>query len=314
MIIISSTGYAANCSQPQNGYGVDSLSISVPVSAKYNLWVRMQAASTTSNEIMLQADGTCFNVGGSSSISSNSWTWINYQNGNTSQVIQSNLNAGANNIELIGAQLGVSVDTVLALNDSNCIPSGTGTNCTTGQSNTAPNIGSPGESNVTTGSSSSAGATGLSNSYLPKTALSPSGDVLTPNNTQVQLSNPTTINPTYASGQTIKQVLYYLNNKLIYTANKAPFTYILNTNKLINGKYVLVSDTIYTSGHSLSASELINVKHPAIKNLYIIIINYIYLIIIILILVIGILWCVVKYRARISQIIYKMKAKHETKS
>lgn len=126
-----STVHAAACSVPSTTYGTDTLSVNVSTAGTYNLWVRMEAPSTASNSIMVQLDNTnCYNVGGSSSTALNSWQWINYQNGSTSQVMQATLSAGTHSMEFIGTEPGVSVDRALLLTDGSCVPTGVGANCT----------------------------------------------------------------------------------------------------------------------------------------------------------------------------------------
>jgi fibronectin type 3 domain-containing protein len=131
-LLIKATPLAeAACSPPATTYGTDTMTVSVPAAATYNVWVRMQAPAATSNSIMLQVDGgTCYNVGGNASMPLNTWTWVNYQNASSTQTMQSSLTAGSHSLELIGTQAGVSVDNILLLNDATCVPTGTGTNCT----------------------------------------------------------------------------------------------------------------------------------------------------------------------------------------
>jgi len=169
-------------------YGTDTMSVTVPTSTTYNVWVRMQVPSTSENSIMLQVDGgTCFNVGGSSSITPSTWTWVDYQNGSTSQTMQlPSLAAGTHSLELLGTDPGVEIDSVLLLNDVNCVPTGLGTNCTTNQPiPTAPTLSATatGQTSVAlswTGSTDSQGP-GLAGYYLLR------------NGTQIQsLSSSTT--------------------------------------------------------------------------------------------------------------------------
>src|ERR1700743_816436 len=70
---------ASSCAAPPADYGTDTMNITAPSSGSYVLWVRMQVPDTTNNAINAEVDGsTCFNVGGSSSITPNTWTWVNY--------------------------------------------------------------------------------------------------------------------------------------------------------------------------------------------------------------------------------------------
>jgi hypothetical protein len=133
-IISPSIAHAA-CSPPATTYGTDTMSYTVSSPTTYYVWVRMQAPSSTEDSAMLQVDGgSCYNIGGSSSMPLNTWTWVNYQNGSSSQVISIPLTAGTHSLEIIFTEPSVSVDKILLLGDGTCVPtdSGTnfGTNCT----------------------------------------------------------------------------------------------------------------------------------------------------------------------------------------
>ena len=133
---------AAACVPPATTLGTDTVSVSAPTNTTYSIWVRMQTPAAADNSVMLQLDGTtCYNVGGNASITPNTWTWVNYQNGSSAQVMQASLTAGAHSLEFIGTEPGVKVDNVLLLANPGCTPSGTGINCTTNQpAPTAPTL------------------------------------------------------------------------------------------------------------------------------------------------------------------------------
>jgi hypothetical protein len=91
------------------------------------------APDTTANSYLLEIDGnTCFTVG-DSAIAANSWTWVDYQNGSTTNKINATLTAGTHSVKLIGREAGVKVDRVLFLSDTTCVPTGTGGNCAENQ-------------------------------------------------------------------------------------------------------------------------------------------------------------------------------------
>jgi hypothetical protein len=150
LLSVAPTANAA-CSPPATTYGTDTLTATAPTATTYNLWVRMQVPSTNASSLMLQVDGgTCYNVGGGSAITPSTWTWVNYQNGSAAQVMQASLTAGNHSLELIGISPGVEVDSVLLLANASCIPTGTGSNCTTGQpAPTAPTLTASAASSTT---------------------------------------------------------------------------------------------------------------------------------------------------------------------
>jgi hypothetical protein len=291
--LVPGTAEAAACSAPIVSHGTDTMTLSVPTTASYTLWVRMLAPATTSNSILMQVDGsTCFSVGASASMPLNSLTWVDYQNGTTVQPMEMQLAAGNHSVELIGSETGVVVDSVLALAGTSCVPTGTGTNCTMGQVTTT----TPGGSSSQTSSSGTATTNSAAQAKLPTTALSASGSVLTPNDGSVELSHSVTLNPTFVPNRTIKEVKYYLNQHLVYTATKAPFTYYLNTNKLVGGSYVLTTTTFYLNGDPVSAYEKLTIKHPWYMNLGIYIMNHLWIILAIVIVVAVAVWQAIVHR------------------
>lgn len=61
---------------------------------------------------------------------------------------------------------------------------------------------------------------------------------------------------------TITKVEYYIDGNLVATRTSAPFTYALDTTKLVNGSHALTIKTHYASGHIESATDKLNVSNP----------------------------------------------------
>ena len=133
-------------------YGYDG--VYVPVSGTYTVWVRMQAASSSANSILLNVDSgsDCYNVGGDGSIPANSWDWVDDYDGTSSttqngsggsnanpNLINVSLTQGTNTFELTGTESGVEVDRIIAVEANtngsvSCTPTNTqvaiaGNNC-----------------------------------------------------------------------------------------------------------------------------------------------------------------------------------------
>jgi hypothetical protein len=120
---------ADSCTAPATTYGTDTMTVSVPSAGTYYMWVRMQAPATTSNEILLNVNNTCYDVGNTTTIPTlNTWTWVKDDTANS--VMSQSLSAGTNTFTLTGIEGGVAVDRIEALTDNSCVPTGTGDNCT----------------------------------------------------------------------------------------------------------------------------------------------------------------------------------------
>lgn len=129
ILAVPQTANAAACTVPTTDYGTATTTVSIPATGSYRVWSRIMAPDTTNNSYLLEVDGnTCYTVG-DSAIPANTWTWVNYQGGNTSSLITANLSAGSHTVKMIGREANVKLDRVLFLSDTSCVPTGTGDNC-----------------------------------------------------------------------------------------------------------------------------------------------------------------------------------------
>jgi len=122
-----------SCSPSGTTYGTDTLSVSIPSSATYTIWTRLEIPDSSDNAVLLNVDNntSCYNVGDSSSLPVGSWEWVDYNDGSTSNVINLTLSAGTHTFEFVGTDPNVEIDRILAVPTSDsCTPTGTGDNCT----------------------------------------------------------------------------------------------------------------------------------------------------------------------------------------
>ena len=126
-------GVANACTNtPDPNQGTDTQTLTIPQTGTYYVWSRLLVPDTTNNSYYLQVDGGCaIDVGDSSSIPANTWTWVNYQDGSASSVTSMSLTAGTHQVVMTGKEPGVGVDRVLFLGSSSCVPTATGDNCVT---------------------------------------------------------------------------------------------------------------------------------------------------------------------------------------
>jgi len=270
--------YAADsCTAPATSYGTDRVTQSLSTSGSFTIWAHMEVPSTSADTVLLNVNGTCYNVGGGSSIPTNSWQWVNYYDGSSANVMQQSLSQGTQSILLTGTASGVRVDAVEFVPGS-CTPSGNGSNCTTSTSSSGSSgsTGSTGSSGSTTGSTSSTSSAGTSGSSGSTTnnsqghgvAVVGNNGTLTTTNTSTpsQVSTPVTLQPnasTTGSSDPILKVQYYLNKKLLDTATAAPFTFHFDSTKYLNGTYTLTTKTTHRSGAVTSTSQKLIIKNPA---------------------------------------------------
>lgn len=145
---------AADCAALPTDRGTVTSTVNIPATGSYRVWSRIKTADSTKNSFLMQADQAYCNVNiGGVSLSANTWTWVDYYGGSTSQIVAMNLAAGNHTITMAGNADGVEVDRVIFTQDTNCVPTGTGDNCANPPDATPPigQISSPADSASVTG-------------------------------------------------------------------------------------------------------------------------------------------------------------------
>lgn len=191
-----------SCSVPvSSSYGRITSMVNVPIAGQHTLWVRIMAPDQTNNSVGVGIGSECPRImGDNTSIPSNSWTWVNYADGNTSSVSQLNLPAGSQTITILGNEATVKIDKILLLND-NCVPIGFGDNCTTDIDATPPtapsgliaSAGGPTQVNLTWNEASDTGGSGLAGYRVTR-----NGQVIATVTTNSYLDNTVTANTVYS--------------------------------------------------------------------------------------------------------------------
>ncbi len=124
----------SSCPQaPTPRFGEVTSVVNVPHAGTYTVWSRIMASSSTGgNAYWLQVDcGPFLTVGDLIGMPTDSWQWINYQDGSATNIITVNLTAGTHTVTLVGKEQGVKVDKIVLSAQSSCTPIGFGDNCLT---------------------------------------------------------------------------------------------------------------------------------------------------------------------------------------
>lgn len=97
------------------------------------------AANDSANSYYLQVDNNCpMSVGNSVGMPTNSWEWVNYQDGNTLKKVILSLSSGSHTFKLIMKEPRVKVDEILLTSNVLCTPIGFGENCSSIQATSTP--------------------------------------------------------------------------------------------------------------------------------------------------------------------------------
>ena len=126
----ASASVTTPCAAPATDKGVVTTSVHLSTSGTYKILSRIMAPNTTNNSYVLQIDGDCGTIVGDSAITANSWTWVDYKDATLSSKITFNLTVGVHAVKLIGREAGLKMDRVIFTTDLNCVPTGTGDDCT----------------------------------------------------------------------------------------------------------------------------------------------------------------------------------------
>jgi hypothetical protein len=120
----------AACSALPTNNVTATFTVSIPSTGAYRFWAHLYSPSSGNNAIYLQVDQTyCQITVGNASIPAGQFTWVDYQNGTTTNKITMNLSSGSHSVILAGLDPGVGVDKVMFLADTSCTPTGDGNNC-----------------------------------------------------------------------------------------------------------------------------------------------------------------------------------------
>ena len=158
----SATVSAASCaSEPSTKTGRIVQTVTIPQDGAYTIWSRLSTPSSQPVSYVLYTNGNCITVG-QSALTPNAFTWVDYQDGVTTNKINLTLTAGQHQIVLTARTQLLEVDRVLFIADG-CTPTGTGDNCIVASSTTSPSTSS------SPNAENSANAAAQGGSYLAKT-------------------------------------------------------------------------------------------------------------------------------------------------
>lgn len=236
----SSSKLASAACSPDASLGTDTMKVSIPSQTTYNIWVRMITPTAADNSVYLQADnGFCTSVGGVS-LTPNTWTWVDYQNGSTSSTMSTSLTAGTHTITLTGEQPSVGVDNILFLSSNsvctpNGVPTGNGSNCTV---TTPPTV----------------------SIQTPCVSTAVSG-VTCPTN----VSGTQTLSANASDTGTISSVVFQIDGTTVATettpSSGSTYSTSWNSSSVSNGTHVLKVIATDTETLSTSVAETINVEN-----------------------------------------------------
>ncbi len=126
----SPTPAPTGCQNVPTTLGAVTDSVNIPTAGSYTVWSRLMASSDSSNAYYLQIDSNCpVVVGDLIGMAANSWTWVDYKDGNTGTKLRLTLTTGAHTVKMIGKDLGTKLDKIIFVSDQTCVPSGNGDNC-----------------------------------------------------------------------------------------------------------------------------------------------------------------------------------------
>jgi len=221
MLTLTQHTFAACAAEPQDKGSVTS-TITIPATESYRVWSRVLAADTTNSSYYLDIDSsTCgVVVGGGSAIPANTWTWVDYHDGVTTNKIDVTLTAGTHTVVMTGKDANLGLDRLIFTGDTSCVPSGTGDNCANPPDTTPPVVA-----------------------------------LTTPTN-GATVSGTTSISATATDDVAVAKVEFYIDNVLANSATSATsqYTYAWNTTTASVGSHTIMAKAYDTSGNQTSST------------------------------------------------------------
>lgn len=139
------------CPSLPTNTGSVSTTITLAETGNYTVWSRVKSTTGSSSSYYLQVDNSCPVTVGGISITPDTWTWVDYQNGSTTNKILLNLTSGNHTITIVGKDPSLALDKILFVKDVSCVPQGLGDNCISALTPTAtpiPPTSTPGPTNT----------------------------------------------------------------------------------------------------------------------------------------------------------------------
>jgi hypothetical protein len=123
---------SAACSTLPSSMGTVTFTVNAPSDASYRLWAHVYTPTSANDATYLRVDQSYCQItlGNSNGMPAGQFTWVDYQNGTTSNKINLSLSSGNHTFTFAGLDPSVGVDKIVLTADQTCVPSGDGTNCT----------------------------------------------------------------------------------------------------------------------------------------------------------------------------------------
>ncbi|TAH34067.1 hypothetical protein EYC59_03660 [Candidatus Saccharibacteria bacterium] len=193
--------------------------VSAPASGSYRVWTRLKTADSTKNSVYMEIDGTTCNVVvGGASLTANTWTWVDYQSGTSTNKFNVTLAAGSHTVVMAGKDDGVMVDRVIFTQDTSCVPTGTGDNCAN-----------------------------------PPDTTNPTVSITSPAN-NATISSSTTATATASDDVAVTKVEFYVDGTLAVTDTATPYNYTINPASLSVGAHTLTAKAYDAAGNNATSS------------------------------------------------------------
>ncbi|HEX8227671.1 MAG TPA: Ig-like domain-containing protein [Candidatus Saccharimonadales bacterium] len=224
-VLDSTASAACITTTPPATYGKVTQTVNVATAGTYRVWSRIKAPSTSANSYYFQVDTGChYNVGDSTSIPVNTWTWVNYQDASAAAPIDISFSAGTHTLTYTGKEADVQLDKIMLLVDTACVPTGFGDNCASSASGPTVSLTSPAGGSTATGT--------------------------------VNIS----ANASDTAG--ISKVDFLVDGAIVSTDTTAAYSYAWNSTTVSNGSHTITARATNTGGSTTTSSAVtVNVSN-----------------------------------------------------
>lgn len=117
------------CSERDTSLGSAVITVNAPINSSYRVWTLMKPGTPTQGTYALQVDYGCPVAIGSATLPADAYTWVDYQASNANDKVDITLSSGQHTLFLSTQSPGLAIAKVLLVSDPNCVPVGSGDNC-----------------------------------------------------------------------------------------------------------------------------------------------------------------------------------------
>lgn len=221
--ILALNGHTHAACSADTSRGAVTYSFTAPADGSYTFWARMQATSNNNDSIYISIDnGDCVTIG-DADVPINAWKWVNYKDGQTSNVAAGvQLTAGVHSIKMIAREDGVKVDRIMLLTGCTPAANGNGDDCVSQNDQQGPLV-----------------------------------SITSPSANTAQLTGAVQVSVDASDNVGVAKVEVLIDGKVNKTFTSLPYSYSLDTSAFPDGSHSISAVAYDAANNSSTSTEVV---------------------------------------------------------